>query len=185
MEGDIELLSDVEVICTHSWRCRMKACIGGHHVHVVLHVTVSTVEWIKQAGSNSAGGPPLLGPQEGKQFMLDESEHATKQFSESNVIGHGRFGLVYKGLPCDGTVVAVKRRPGLHHLHYLQPPLVHKNFKTVNVLADKNFTAEVLDAGVSKLLERIEEAGPSSRSMGSNVFHDPETGEINFLLQNE
>ncbi len=62
---------------------------------------------------------------------------------------------------------------GLCHLHGLRPPLVHKNFKTANVLVDENFIAKVTDAGVSKLLEMIEEAGPSYIS-SANVFRDPE-----------
>ncbi|XP_042517204.1 probable serine/threonine-protein kinase PBL28 isoform X2 [Macadamia integrifolia] len=213
--------------------------------------TLVTVDWNRRAGSSTVGGPHISGPQEGKQFMLDKLEHATKQFSESNVIGHGSFGLVYKGLLRDGTVIAVKRRPGpsrqefvegayylseirhrnlvsllgycqedgsqmlvyeylpngnvcghlydtgqgsqlefkqrlsialgaakgLCHLHSLRPPLVHKNFKTANVLVDESFMAKVADAGVSELLERIEDAGPSSRSMDGDVFQDPEKGE--------
>ncbi|XP_043708398.1 probable receptor-like protein kinase At1g30570 isoform X2 [Telopea speciosissima] len=221
--------------------------------------TLVTVEWNRQAGSSSVGGPPISGPQEGKQFMLDELEDATKQFSENNVIGHGSFGLVYKGLLRDGTVVAVKRRPGpsrqefveeacylseirhrnlasllgycqedgsqmlvyeylpngnvcghlydtgqgsntklefkqrlsialgaakgLCHLHSLRPPLVHKNFKTANVLVDENFIAKVADAGVFELLERIEDAGPSSRPMIGNVFQDPEKGELRLFSE--
>jgi serine/threonine protein kinase len=62
---------------------------------------------------------------------------------------------------------------GLCHLHGLRPPSVHKNFKTANVLVDENFIAKVSDAGVSKLLEKIEEAGPS-RTSGVNVIQDPE-----------
>lgn len=62
---------------------------------------------------------------------------------------------------------------GLYHLHSLRPPLVHKNFKTANVLVDENFIAKVADSGVSKLLEKIEEAGPS-RMSDVNVFWDPE-----------
>lgn len=64
-------------------------------------------------------------------------------------------------------------------MHGLKPPLVHKNFKTANVLVDENFIAKVADAGVLKLLEKIEEAGPS-RESSVNVFQDPEYN-LNFL----
>ncbi|KAK8557467.1 hypothetical protein V6N13_013738 [Hibiscus sabdariffa] len=138
------------------------------------------------------------------------------QFSESNLIGYGIFGPVYKGLLRD-IVVAIKRHPGaprpefvagasshssvvcadtgrdaptrlefkqrlsialgaargLCHLHGLKPPLIHKNFKTANVLVDEDFIAKVADAGVSELLEKIEEAGPSYTS-SANIFRDPE-----------
>ena len=62
---------------------------------------------------------------------------------------------------------------GLCHLHDLKPPLIHKNFKTANVLVDEDFIAKVADAGVSMLLEKIEESGPSHMST-INVFRDPE-----------
>lgn len=39
-----------------------------------------------------------------------ELEQATSNFNENNIIGQGRFGLVYKGLLQDGTIVAIKRR---------------------------------------------------------------------------
>ncbi|PPD85480.1 hypothetical protein GOBAR_DD17576 [Gossypium barbadense] len=69
--------------------------------------------------------------------------------------------------------IALGAARGLCHLHSLQPPLMHKNFKTANVLVDENFTAKVADAGIAMLLERIEEAGPS-HSSSISVFRDPE-----------
>ncbi|XVF83615.1 hypothetical protein PTKIN_Ptkin16aG0503800 [Pterospermum kingtungense] len=195
----------------------------------------------------STAGFSLFGPHGGR-FTIEELEQATRQFNESNLIGHGSFGLVYKGLLRD-TVVAIKRRhgaasqdfvaevihlseiqhrnlvtllgycqesgsqmlvyeylpngsmcnhlydstiesstrlefkqrlsialgaaKGLCHLHGLKPPIVHSNFKTANVLVDESFIAKVSDSGVSKLLQRMEEAGPSHTS-SVNVFRDPE-----------
>ncbi|XVE99525.1 hypothetical protein REPUB_Repub03eG0206500 [Reevesia pubescens] len=204
-------------------------------------------EWNRGVGSGSAAGCSLFGTQGGR-FTIEELEQATKQFNESNLIGHGSFGSVYKGLLRD-TVVAIKKRQGaprqefvaeviylseiqhrnlvtllgycqesesqmlvyeylpngsmcnhlydsriesstrlefkqrlsialgaakgLCHLHGLKPPLVHRNFKTANVLVDENFIAKVADAGVSKLLQRMEDAGPS-RTSSVTVFQDPE-----------
>ncbi|XVF28365.1 hypothetical protein REPUB_Repub15cG0023400 [Reevesia pubescens] len=206
------------------------------------------MEWNRGAGPSSAAGQSLYGPEGARQFILEELEQATKQFSDSNLIGCGSFGPVYKGLLRD-IVVAIKRHPGaplpefvagviylseirhrnlvtllgycqesgsqmlvyeylpngsmcnhlydtgreaptrlefkqrlsialgaargLCHLHGLNPPLIHKNFKTANVLVDEDFIAKVADAGVSMLLEKIEEAGPSHTS-SINVFRDPE-----------
>ncbi|KAF5950938.1 hypothetical protein HYC85_012931 [Camellia sinensis] len=74
---------------------------------------------------------------------------------------------------------------GLCHLHSQKPPIVHGNFKTANVLVDANFIAKVADAGVCKLLQRIDDAGPSSRASG-NVFQDPEVDQMrNFSEMND
>lgn len=42
-------------------------------------------------------------------FTYREIELATNSFCEENIIGNGRFGVVYKGILSDGSVVAVKK----------------------------------------------------------------------------
>ncbi|GFY98649.1 malectin/receptor-like protein kinase family protein [Actinidia rufa] len=44
-----------------------------------------------------------------RYFSLGEIQHATKNFEESNVIGVGGFGKVYKGIIDGATKVAIKR----------------------------------------------------------------------------
>ncbi|XP_020523000.1 putative serine/threonine-protein kinase isoform X6 [Amborella trichopoda] len=201
------------------------------------------------------GHTPLASDsQEARHFRLEELDLATKNFNEKNLIGEGRFGLVYKGLLHDGTVVAIKRRHappkqkfidevrqlcsirhrnlvsllgccqergqqmliyeyipngsvsrhlyeqhpqtklefkhrllialgaarGLDHLHAMNPPMVHKDFKTHNVLVDENFIAKVADFGVSDMLERVNDAGPS-QMMGVDTFMDPEVRKLGRL----
>ncbi|KAJ1409203.1 Serine-threonine/tyrosine-protein kinase, catalytic domain [Sesbania bispinosa] len=49
-------------------------------------------------------------PQNTRQLTILELEQATLNFSQSNIIGEGGFGIVYKGLLQDGSIVAIKRR---------------------------------------------------------------------------
>ncbi|XP_022637937.1 probable receptor-like protein kinase At1g11050 [Vigna radiata var. radiata] len=58
----------------------------------------------------SAGVFPRTGA---KWFHISELERGTSKFSESNVIGKGGDGVVYKGTLSDGTLVAVKEIFGL------------------------------------------------------------------------
>ncbi|KAL2477158.1 putative receptor-like serine/threonine-protein kinase [Forsythia ovata] len=44
----------------------------------------------------------------GRWYSLKDLEIATNQFSDGNVIGEGGYGIVYRGVLSDGSVVAVK-----------------------------------------------------------------------------
>lgn len=44
----------------------------------------------------------------GRWYSLKELETATRGFAEENVIGEGGYGVVYRGVLQDGSVVAVK-----------------------------------------------------------------------------
>lgn len=44
----------------------------------------------------------------GRWYSLRELENATRGFVEESVIGEGGYGIVYKGVLDDGSVVAVK-----------------------------------------------------------------------------
>lgn len=201
-------------------------------------------EWGRCGRTSSA--PEFHGA---RQFSLEELAHATNGFAEANLVGAGAFGLVYKGLLLDGTVVAIKRRAGaprqdfaneirrlseiwhrnvvtligfcqegglqmlvfeylpnasvsghlydtgketmtrlefkqrlsiaigaakgLSHLHSLAPPLIHRDFKTSNVLVDENFIAKVSDAGIHRLL-RGPDGGAVAAPASRGVFQDPE-----------
>ncbi|CAJ2672271.1 unnamed protein product [Trifolium pratense] len=189
-----------------------------------------------------------------RRFAMEELSHATKNFSDKNLIGEGKFGEVYKGLLQDGMLVAIKKRhaatsqefvdevrylsaiqhrnlvtligycqennlqfliyeyvpngsvsshlygasqqpreklefkhrlsiaqgaaKGLAHLHSLSPRLVHKNFKTSNVLVDENFISKVADAGLRNFLGRVDIAGSSSQVASDEIFLAPEVREF-------
>jgi predicted Ser/Thr protein kinase len=68
------------------------------------------VGWTKRDSPVVGGAISLSEVQRARLFILEELEHATKQFNQNNLIGQGGFGLVYKGLLQDGTIVAIKRR---------------------------------------------------------------------------
>ncbi|KAE8697442.1 Chalcone and stilbene synthase family protein [Hibiscus syriacus] len=74
--------------------------------------------------------------------------------------------------------IALGAAKGLAHLHSLSPRLVHKDFKTANVLVDENFIAKVADAGIRNFLGRIDIAGPSSQLMTDEIFLAPEVREF-------
>lgn len=63
---------------------------------------------------------------------------------------------------------------GLAHLHGFDPPVIHKNFKTANVLVDEDFIPKVADAGLRNLMERIGGASSTSQMIVDDVFIDPE-----------
>nr|XP_034905180.1 proline-rich receptor-like protein kinase PERK8 isoform X1 [Populus alba] len=67
---------------------------------------------------------------------------------------------------------------GLAHLHSLSPRLVHKNFKTANVLVDENFIAKVADAGLRNFLGKVDIAGPSTQVTSDEIFLAPEVREF-------
>lgn len=60
------------------------------------------------------------------------------------------------------------------HLHSLSPRLLHKDFKTSNVLIDENYVAKVADAGIWNFLGRSNEVGPSSQERTDEIFLAPE-----------
>jgi hypothetical protein len=71
------------------------------------------VDWAKGPEAPLVGGGGTQAVPEirtARVFSLQELENATKKFSESNLIGEGGFGFVFKGLLEDGTIVAIKRR---------------------------------------------------------------------------
>uniref|UniRef100_A0A0D9V9V3 non-specific serine/threonine protein kinase n=1 Tax=Leersia perrieri TaxID=77586 RepID=A0A0D9V9V3_9ORYZ len=59
-------------------------------------------------------------------MTLEELSSATRNFSNVNLIGHGMFGEVYKGLLQDGTIVAIKKR---------HSPPSHEFIQEVNYLS--------------------------------------------------
>lgn len=74
--------------------------------------------------------------------------------------------------------IALGAAKGLAHLHSLSPRLIHKDFKTANVLVDENFIAKVADAGLRNFLGRFDFASTSSQVAADEFFLAPEVSEF-------
>ncbi|XP_048319930.2 leucine-rich repeat receptor protein kinase HPCA1 isoform X1 [Ziziphus jujuba] len=201
-----------------------------------------------QSGKDSGGAPQLKGA---RWFSYDELRKCTNNFSESNEIGSGGYGKVYRGILSDGQVIAIKRaqqgsmqgglefkteiellsrvhhknlvglvgfcfeqgeqmlvyefmpngtlreslsgKSGIHldwkrrlrialgsarglaYLHELaNPPIIHRDVKSTNILLDENLAAKVADFGLSKLVSDSSKGHVSTQVKGTLGYLDPE-----------
>lgn len=65
-----------------------------------------------------------LSIRETRRFQMEELSLATKNFSDKNLIGEGKFGEVYMGFLHDGMLVAIKKRPGLPSQEFINEVIV-------------------------------------------------------------
>jgi hypothetical protein len=64
---------------------------------------------IEESSSVSVESPsPSANTGWGRWYSLKELENATDGFAEGNLIGEGGYGIVYRGILQDGSIVTVK-----------------------------------------------------------------------------
>lgn len=189
-------------------------------------------------------------------FTFKQLHSATGNFGKSNIIGHGAFGSVYRGVLQNGRKVAIKlmdsagkqgeeefkvevellsqlhspylllligycsesnhkllvyefmangglqehlypingsnnvsssldwdtrlcialeAAKGLEYLHeHVSPPVIHRDFKSSNILLDRNFHAKVSDFGLAKLGSDKVGGHVSTRVLGTQGYVAPE-----------
>lgn len=72
---------------------------------VVDFIVFKVVAFVENGGFGNLQVSSEKGPQ---VFPFRRLHSATGGFSKSNVVGHGGFGLVYRGVLTDGTKIAIK-----------------------------------------------------------------------------
>ena len=71
--------------------------------------------------------------------------------------------------------IALEVAKGLEYLHeHVSPPVIHRDFKSSNILLDKKFHAKVSDFGLAKIGSDKAGSHVSTRVLGTHGYVSPE-----------
>lgn len=71
--------------------------------------------------------------------------------------------------------IALEAAKGLEYLHeQVTPPVIHRDFKSSNILLDRNFHAKVSDFGLAKVGSDKAGGHVSTRVLGTQGYVAPE-----------
>ncbi|GJY55250.1 cysteine-rich receptor-like protein kinase 2 [Tanacetum coccineum] len=130
-------------------------------------------------------------------FKYSTIEKATCSFDESNKLGEGGFGTVYKANPVKGKELNWEKRydiilgiaEGLAYLHEnTKTRIIHRDIKAANILWDSRFRAKIADFGLAKSYEQDKNhistgiAGTLGYMAPEYIAHGKQTSEDGYGL---
>ncbi|CAL5340940.1 unnamed protein product [Camellia sinensis] len=119
---------------------------------------------------SNGGAPQLKGA---RCFSFEELKKYTNTFSDANCIGVGGYGKGKSGIRLDWMRrlrIALGAARGLQYLHELaNPPIIHRDIKSNNILLDEYLNAKVSDFGLAKSIGDPENCHITTQIKGTMV----------------
>jgi len=107
--------------------------------------------------------------EQGEQMLV--YEYISNGTLRDNIVGKSGKYLDWKMR----LQIALGSARGLAYLHELaDPPIIHRDIKSTNILLDENLNAKVADFGLSKLIADTQKGHVSTQVKGTLGYLDPE-----------
>lgn len=107
--------------------------------------------------------------EQGEQMLV--YEYIPYGTLRENLMGKGGVNLDWK----KRLRIAIGSAKGLAYLHELaDPPIIHRDIKSTNILLDESLNAKVADFGLSKLVSDTQKGHVSTQVKGTLGYLDPE-----------